>query len=110
MNKTLLYVAEDGSYGDATGLTLVDATGFDSDDYDDIDNGSDNKRARIAVRLAKEYGNDPLVWAWFTKKEATQMFDSLEAAIVLLVTRGDMGLAEQIGDIRDVLNRTGVTS
>lgn len=51
---------------------------------------------------------EPLRWAWMTEAEAAQMLDSLEAAIRILTDAGQVGIAEQIGDVRDVFNRSGI--
>jgi hypothetical protein len=106
MTKRLMFVASDGSWGDATGLLLFDATDFDSNDVIEI--GNDPNPAFAIEKIAGQRGTDPLTWAWMTDDEAWQVINSLDVAITLLTTRGDMGLAEQIGDVRDVIARCGV--
>ena len=54
--------------------------------------------------------NEPVVWAWLTKSEAAQILATLEAVIAYHSTTGAPGFAEELGDIRDVLNRSGITA
>lgn len=109
MDKTLLYVAKDGSYGDATDLLLVDATDFTSDDYESLDGVDDGYRREEAAEIAVYRIADPLRWAWMTEDEAHQIVGTIEAAIAVAMSHGQMGLAEELGDVRDVLRRTSLT-
>lgn len=105
---TMLYVAQDGSYGDATDLLLVDATDFTSEDYEALDAVDDGYRREEAAEIGTYRMAEPLRWAWMTEAEAAQMLDSLEAAVRILTDAGQIGIAEQIGDVRDVFNRSGI--
>lgn len=107
--KTLLYVATDGNYGDARDLLLVDADNFTNEDFLDLDGVDDGERAEEAAEIANYRMAEPLVWAWMTRDESAQVLDALEAAVAHLIETGAPGLAEQLGDIRDVLNRSGIT-
>ncbi len=105
MNKALMYVAADGSYGDATNLLIVDATDFIGADYEALDGVDDGERQEEAQEIAHYRMTDPITWVWMTSIEAAQMLDTLTNVIELLIEEGRPGLAEEIGDVRDVLNR-----
>lgn len=105
---TLMYVAADGSYGDATGLTLVNVTEFTNDDYEALELHGDADRADFAADIAHSHDHDETVWAWMTKSEATQVLRSLSEAVELLIRHGCIGTAEEVGDMRDVLHRSGI--
>lgn len=104
----MLYVAKDGSYGDATDLLLVNATDFTNEDFDSLDAVDDGSRREEAAEIGTYRMAEPLRWCWATEAEAAQMLDSLEAAIRILTDAGQVGIAEQIGDVRDVFNRSGI--
>lgn len=47
------YFAQDGSYGVATDLVLVDTTDWSEDDWQLIEFSTDSERASIAQRLSE---------------------------------------------------------
>lgn len=104
----LMYVSPDGNYGDADGLVLIDCTDWTDDDVIDMDAARDDVRPSQAAALAAAHNREPIVWAWLTDDEAAQVHDTLAAAITILTADGNVGLAEQIGDIRDVLTRSNI--
>lgn len=53
-----LYFAADGSYGDASGLVIVDTSAWDESDWDDIDIYGDLSRLD-AVRQSIERHDSP---------------------------------------------------
>lgn len=46
------YFAKDGSYGDASGLVIVDTSDWDERDWDAIDRASDDYRCTVARRMS----------------------------------------------------------
>lgn len=50
----LAYFAKDGNYGDADGITVIDVTKWEADDFDLIDQASDEHRP-LAARLVAEW-------------------------------------------------------
>lgn len=105
---TLMYVATDGSYGDARDLLLVDASGWTANDYEALEAVDDGNRVEEAVEIVTYRSDDSLVWAWLTTDEAFQITMTIDAAIATAMSVGQMGLAEQLGDVRDVLRRSGI--
>ena len=99
------YFAQDGNYGDATNLILVETDTFTADDFEDIDLRSDHYRAMEAELLASErdrhYGNAIAI----SDDDCAQACDTLEAVISFLTRSGAVGWAEQLGDIRDLITR-----
>jgi len=51
-----IYFAQDGSYGNANGLIILDALGWSSDDWERIENASDFNRLDVAIDIAQENG------------------------------------------------------
>lgn len=51
------FFAEDGSYGAATDMVLVDTTNWDADDWDLIDHARDCERAELAKEIADSKWN-----------------------------------------------------
>jgi hypothetical protein len=107
-NLRLVYISNDGTYGDATDLTLVDVTDFTSDDFDQLDAVPDRERGAEAGEIAAIRNADPIVFAWMTADEAEEAIAVLVHAIDLLIEDGRIGAAEQVGDVRDLLTRTGL--
>jgi hypothetical protein len=103
-----MYVARDGSYGDATDLLLVNTNGFTPEDYESLDGVDDGYRMEEAAEIGVYRMAEPVVWAWMTENEAAQVLDTLETAIGIAIKTGNIGLAESLGDVRDVLNRSGI--
>jgi len=52
---TLSYFAEDGSYGNAVGLMVLDTTKWTALDWEIIDSVSDNERPTVARLIAESY-------------------------------------------------------
>ena len=52
---SLTYFGLDGNYGDAAGLVVVDTSNWTADDFDLIDEASDDKRAFAAIEIAESY-------------------------------------------------------
>lgn len=118
---TLLYIAADGNYGDASDLLLIDAREFDNEDYLTIDNENDSDRQEKGAEIALAKEMEPLKWFYATEYECAQILDTLEAAINALTFTTltynpytkhytpAIGLAEELGDIRDLFSRSGIT-
>ena len=51
------YFAQDGSYGDARGLIIVDTNSWSQDDWNAIEEVSDIHRASIAPTIALDNGD-----------------------------------------------------
>lgn len=49
------YFSQDGNYGDADSLTVVDTSRWTSDDWDAIDEAPDYDRVRVARLIADKY-------------------------------------------------------
>jgi hypothetical protein len=45
----LTYFAADGNYGDATGMVVIDTTGWTDEDFAELDGASDSDRSREAL-------------------------------------------------------------
>ena len=50
--KYNLYVAADGSYGDATGMAIICTDGWTSGDWEELYNASDSDRRDTALRIS----------------------------------------------------------
>jgi hypothetical protein len=48
----MMYVAQDGNYGDAEGMALIDTTGWDEDDFECLDSAPDGDRITTAINIA----------------------------------------------------------
>lgn len=55
--ESLSYFALDGNYGDAAGLTIIDTTGWTSEDFEMFDEVSDGNRPLLA-RTISEWKSD----------------------------------------------------
>lgn len=53
----LTYFAQDGSYGDASGLVIIDTRAWPQDDWDRVDTAHDRDRVRIALEVGMENGD-----------------------------------------------------
>jgi hypothetical protein len=53
--KTLAYFAEDGNYGNAVGLLVLDTTVWSDLDWEIIDSVSHNERTTVARLIAESY-------------------------------------------------------
>lgn len=53
--RTLSYFAEDGNYGSASGLTIMETTHWDELDWEIIDGASDYARPEVARVLTESY-------------------------------------------------------
>lgn len=109
IDATLLYVASDGSYGNAADLLLVNAADFTPDDWESLDGVDDRYRQEEAAEIGVFRMAEPVVWAWMTDNEAAEVTLALQTAINVLTDKDNMGLAERLGDVRDVLARSGIT-
>jgi len=49
---TLTYFAADGNYGDATGMVIIDTTGWTDEDFEALDEGLDHQRPAEAMTHA----------------------------------------------------------
>lgn len=103
-----MYIASDGNYGEAQNLVIVDHTNFTETDYEVIDFAGDEERGNIAAIIAKGHGNDPIATVWMTADEAHAILHTINTAQGLADMAGQMGLAEELGDIRDVFTRSGI--
>ena len=54
--SSLAYFAEDGSYGDAKNLRIIDTSNFTKEEWEQIDNASDVLRHKLAfvIYMSKE--------------------------------------------------------
>ena len=53
----LTYFAQDGSYGDAAGLIIIDTRAWNQDEWDRVDTAHDRDRVRIALEVGMENGD-----------------------------------------------------
>lgn len=53
----LAYFADDGSYGSADGMVVVDVGEWDLNDWSDIDEATDSDRVAVAVSKTSEVGS-----------------------------------------------------
>ena len=53
----LTYFANDGSYGDAAGLVILDTRAWNQEQWDAVENASDYERVAIALNVALENGD-----------------------------------------------------
>jgi hypothetical protein len=52
MGTNRVYVATDGSYGDAAGMAIISTEGWTGDDWEELDNASDSDRRDTALRIS----------------------------------------------------------
>ena len=52
-----IYFANDGSYGDANGLIIIDARAWNADQWERVELALDHERASIALEIAAENGD-----------------------------------------------------
>lgn len=102
----LTYFAQDGNYGAAEGLVIIDTQEWKYDDWQDVDQTSDLVRSEQARSSATKY--DGLVGpaVIIGEDEIPQVMLTLETVINYLTSQGLVGWAEELGDVRDVLERT----
>lgn len=50
------YFAQDGNYGDATNIVLVDTTNWTEDDWQLVEDTHDSERADLALKISEERG------------------------------------------------------
>ena len=53
----LTYFAQDGSYGDAAGLVIIDTRAWNNDQWESVESAGDYERAAIAASIALENGS-----------------------------------------------------
>jgi alpha-L-fucosidase len=53
----LTYFAQDGSYGDASGLIVLDTRAWNAEQWDSVELASDYKRAGTALEVAARNGD-----------------------------------------------------
>lgn len=53
----LTYFANDGSYGAAAGLVILDTRAWNQEQWDAVENASEYERVAIAVSIASENGD-----------------------------------------------------
>ena len=53
----LTYFAGDGSYGDASGLVILDTRAWNNEQWDRVEGVSDYERAAMAANVALENGD-----------------------------------------------------
>ena len=53
----LTYFAQDGSYGDAAGLVIIDTRAWNNEQWDRVESASDYARAALAAMIALEGGD-----------------------------------------------------
>lgn len=49
------YFAEDGNYGDATNIVIVDTTEWTEEDWNEVEEAPDYERVDIARSISKKY-------------------------------------------------------
>ena len=49
------YFADDGNYGDANGMAIVETTKWTELDWEDLEDASDSSRPKVAETIAKKY-------------------------------------------------------
>jgi hypothetical protein len=77
---TSTYFAEDGSYGTAQNLEVIDTSEWTGEDWAEIENASDDRRAGTASAIAYRYLNPPLTVT--CEHEGTMGTVNLEAETV----------------------------
>lgn len=75
MSKQTHYFAEDGSYGDATGLLVTDSSKFTEADWEAIDMAPDDDRVSLAVAITSKY--DPSVLSGLPKEDIDKLNELL---------------------------------
>lgn len=98
---SLAFIAEDGSWGDASGLTIMNMTNMPSHAYEQMD--AETFGALIAT--AEENGAERMRVVCMTEDEYAIVVNTLQNAIALLINDRRPGLAEEISDVIDVLKR-----
>ena len=58
VERTVAYFAEDGNYGDADGMVVMETTFWNADDWDIIEQASDADRPVVARLLTESYEQD----------------------------------------------------
>ena len=53
----LTYFANDGSYGDAAGLIILDTRAWNQEQWDEVEMAHDRERVAIALNVALENGD-----------------------------------------------------
>ena len=52
----MIYFAQDGSFGSADGLVVLDVSEWTNDDWESIELCSDDDRVRVALEVARSHG------------------------------------------------------
>jgi hypothetical protein len=60
MKKKLAYFAEDGNYGTAVGMEVLDTAKWTAGDWQKIENASDSERVSVAKAIDKKRTYYPL--------------------------------------------------
>ena len=108
MDTTLLYVATDGSYGDATDLLIVNSHAFIPEDWESLDNVDDRYRQEEAAEIGVYRSTEPLTWVWMTEREVSEARTALEFAIDVLNMHGNAKRADSLTSVLSILERTGI--
>ena len=108
MDTTLLYVATDGSYGDATDLLIVNSHAFTPEDWESLDNVDDRYRQEEAAEIGVYRSTEPLTWVWMTEREVSEARTALEFAVDVLNMHGNTGRADSLTSVLSILERTGI--
>ena len=53
----LTYFANDGSYGDANGLVIIDTRAWSPEDWEAVENANDYTRSNLAHNIAQQNGD-----------------------------------------------------
>ena len=53
--QPITYFASDGNYGPASGIVMFNTMPWSLDDWDEIDDASDNERVEVAEKIAAKY-------------------------------------------------------
>jgi hypothetical protein len=53
--QPITYFASDGNYGTASGIVMFNTMPWSLDDWDEIDDASDNERVEVAEKIAAKY-------------------------------------------------------
>lgn len=51
------YFANDGSFGSATGMVVIDTRAWSDEDWTEVENATDDVRVRVAVEVAIRNGD-----------------------------------------------------
>ena len=52
----MIYFAQDGSFGRADGMVVLDVSEWTNDDWESIELCSDDDRVRMALEIARSHG------------------------------------------------------